>query len=534
MPGPSKKRSRWKQRKPEEWKKNLRKKACSRGEKHLDEKGKMKMAKLMNPLINHSHKEPTNYKCSLFTEEDRLEIFNDYWKKRDTFKAKRNFLLKFTKAIPVKRRRSEKEVNFRKNLAYEYVLPKNNENLKVCREFFCATLAISYKPIALANKDRSNTGEFLGEDQRGKHEPHNKLKPEVIAAIKNHIESFPPIESHYCRKSSKRLYLSSGLSISKMFDLFKEKAAGTDSAKVSYEKYKQVFGQDYNMAFHKPKKDLYATCTLAQSAIEPSEEQKSDFEAHIKRKELSRAAMRSDIESCAMDKELIVATMDLQSVLQIPQAEASPFYYKRKLCVYNFTVYNEATRDGTCYIWSEVDGKRGSSEIGSCVKTFIEGEMQKGYRKIVLWSDNCSGQNRNRYVAAMLLQLVQESPIEIIKQNFLEVGHTQMDVDSMHSAIEHSAKNCSLFSMNDWSNVIRQARRKHPYHVVRMSHSDFIDLKLVSARSMKKVIVFNDGEKLNWLNIKSLMFCKSMPGQIGVKYNHDEQEYKVRKQFICL
>lgn len=244
--------------------------------------------------------------------------------------------------------------------------------------------------------------------------------------------------------------------------------------------------------------------------------------------------MRSDIESCAMDKELIVATMDLQSVLQIPQAEASPFYYKRKLCVYNFTVYNEATRDGTCYIWSEVDGKRGSSEIGSCVKTFIEGEMQKGYRKIVLWSDNCSGQNRNRYVAAMLLQLVQESPIEIIKQNFLEVGHTQMDVDSMHSAIEHSAKNCSLFSMNDWSNVIRQARRKHPYHVVRMSHSDFIDLKLVSARSMKKVIVFNDGQKLNWLNIKSLMFCKSMPGQIGVKYNHDEQEYKVRKQFICL
>lgn len=99
--------------------------------------------------------------------------------------------------------------------------------------------------------------------------------------------------------------------------------------------------------------------------VDPSEEQRKDYEDHVLRKTASRAAMRNDIANCATDDEQVVATMDLQSVLQIPQAEASPFYYKRKLCVYNFTVYNESNRDGHCYLWCESDGHRGSSEIGN-------------------------------------------------------------------------------------------------------------------------------------------------------------------------
>jgi len=41
---------------------------------------------------------------------------------------------------------------------------------------------------------------------------------------------------------------------------------------------------------------------------------------------------------------------DLQSVLQVPLLDASLMYYKRKLCSYNFTVYEQAEpNDGHCY-----------------------------------------------------------------------------------------------------------------------------------------------------------------------------------------
>uniref|UniRef100_A0A915INS8 Uncharacterized protein n=1 Tax=Romanomermis culicivorax TaxID=13658 RepID=A0A915INS8_ROMCU len=136
-------------------------------------------------------------------------------------------------------------------MVYEYFLPKQSENLKVCHDFFCKTLNISYKPIVKAHQSSSETGEFIGKDGRGTHEPHNKLPANVLKAIKDHIESFPMMDSHYCRKSSGRQYLSSRLSVAKMYDLFKETRL---EKLVSFEKYKQVFGTEYNLAFHRPRK----------------------------------------------------------------------------------------------------------------------------------------------------------------------------------------------------------------------------------------------------------------------------------------
>ena len=33
----------------------------------------------------------------------------------------------------------------------------------------------------------------------------------------------------------------------------------------------------------------------------------------------------------------------------------------------NLTAFNEATKQGHCFVWSETMAKRGSSEIGSCL-----------------------------------------------------------------------------------------------------------------------------------------------------------------------
>lgn len=65
----------------------------------------------------------------MITEEERAEIFSAYWGRSD-YVAKKNFILKFTKSSTVKRRRIEGE-NFRKEMVYEYFLPKESETVKV-------------------------------------------------------------------------------------------------------------------------------------------------------------------------------------------------------------------------------------------------------------------------------------------------------------------------------------------------------------------------------------------------------------------
>ena len=135
------------------------------------------------------------------------------------------------------------------------------------------------------------------------------------------------------------------------------------------------------------------------------------------------------------------ATFDLQSVLLVPSSDASLMYYKRKLCSYNFTVYEQAEpNDGHCYLWSEVKGK-----WGSCMPQYLR-SLPKTVGEISMFFYMCGGQNRNQNIAAVLFYAVQSiDHIDVIEQKFLEKGHrpTYMECDFMHSAIEFAQKNRS-------------------------------------------------------------------------------------------
>ena len=65
--------------------------------------------------------------------------------------------------------------------------------------------------------------------------------------------------------------------------------------------------------------------------------------------------------------------------------------------------------------------------------------------EITLFSDTCGGQNRNQYVAAGLLYSLRNTPkLQYINQKFLERGHSEMEVDSIHSTIETEKENESI------------------------------------------------------------------------------------------
>jgi len=170
-------------------------------------------------------------------------------------------------------------------------------------------------------------------------------------------------------------------------------------------------------------------------------------------------------------------------------------YYKRKLCCYNFTFYEQAEpNDGHCYLWSEVDGRRGSNEIGSCLLQYLQ-SLPNTVQEISMFSDTCGGQNRNQNVAAVLLYAVHSiDHISVIEQKFLEKGHTYMECDSMHSAIECAQRNSSVFCLSAWKTIFEVARRRNPYKVHQLSCTDFVDCKalcdqLIRNRTNKKASI---------------------------------------------
>ena len=84
-------------------------------------------------------------------------------------------------------------------------------------------------------------------------------------SVKTHIESFVPLESHYCRNNSKRQYLNSDLSIKKMWKLYN--ASVDDNVKVKYDYYRSLFCTDYNVSFGTPSTDECSKCIELKERI---------------------------------------------------------------------------------------------------------------------------------------------------------------------------------------------------------------------------------------------------------------------------
>jgi len=205
------------------------------------------------------------------------------------------------------------------------------------------------------------------------------------------------------------------------------------------------------------------------------------LQEHLRQKDRAQDEKHHDKAVAAQDESCLLTTFDMQNVLQLPVSEVGALYYKRKLVLHNFTVYdNTAPHKAQCYLWTETDGKRGANEIGSCLLRCLR-SVNERVKHVTFFSDSCSGQNRNQFVCALLLYAVAVLPIDVIDHKFLVPGHTMMECDSMHSSIEYARKHLALYTVNDWVNVIKSAHRHHPYEVEVMKFADFSDLKNLEA-----------------------------------------------------
>nr|CAH7765201.1 unnamed protein product [Callosobruchus chinensis] len=57
------------------------------------------------------------------------------------------------------------------------------------------------------------SGRVLEKDKRGRHGNHYRVGDDIKQSVRNHINSIPRIESHYCRSHSTKEYIDGSKSI---------------------------------------------------------------------------------------------------------------------------------------------------------------------------------------------------------------------------------------------------------------------------------------------------------------------------------
>ena len=447
---------------PESWKKNVRKALRLQGKEHLSDKGTVVSAKRPK-YVDCS-------KCKL--KCDRLngrkeEIFQSFYD-LGSYEKQKQFICAHiiqNQTRTLYDTEQNEILSKTRQVSRKFFLTVDGQQERVCKRFFVSTLAISHNYIHHAMENCPG-GVFVGQEFQGRKQPHNKTPVEAAEGVKTHIRSFPTMPSHYTRKDTQREYLPSDLNIKKMHELYSEECLKEGKEPVTSRQYRKIFNKNFSLSFHVPKKDQYSTCTVyhnkeAEGSLTEAEEE--SYQQHLRRKERARKEKESDKEEAMRDPSKHVVTVDLQAVLQAPCGLVSQLYYKRKLSVYNFTVYSLGDGKGTCFIWDETEGKRGFSEIATCVLMYLR-SLPRTVTDVTIYSDCYGGQNCNRNLTAALMYALKEVPnIQVINQKYLETGHTHMECDSMHAAISLAKKCTPVYVTSEWDIILRVARRGKRY-----------------------------------------------------------------------
>lgn len=462
---------------PNNWKKLKNKKLRMLGEEYLGYT-KPKNRKLIQDKVRPARKlgdrcnsqlckKSKVRNCEKFNDEKRQEIHNSFWKNMN-WDQRKVYIVGLVNRKGTTRKTSNQ--GSRREGTFDYFLPINQgQNLQVCRTTFLNTLCLgSYTVQSWVKKsyDKVIPCQEIQNTIRVK-TPQSGTQRKLQTA-RNFLDNIPKLPSHYARKETSKLYLEPVYrSLSDLYKQYKKKCTENEEPLLSRFTFERLF-HEKNLSLYTLKKDMCDTCcghTVGNITT-------SDYEQHIRRKNRARQEKETDKKK-ATSGEFILLCMDLESVKVCPYLTASALYFKTKLTCHNFTMYDLVTHQASCYWFDETCADLTASTFTSFVSDYIVRYCLTKGLHIVIYSDGCTYQNRNNIMANGLLNISIEHGVTIT-QKYLEPGHTQMECDAVHAAIERKLKNREIHLPSDYITVTKEARiNPFPYEAIQINY-DFV------------------------------------------------------------
>ena len=163
-----------------------------------------------------------------------------------------------------------------REMSFRYSVNVSSETVYICKRAFMRVHDISASKIRHITDQIKSGSTAPHPSQRGKHGNRPNMLPlEAVQQVINHIKLFPAESSHYSReKNSSRLYLSSTLSIEKMYTLYREWLRNQNNQTTA------------DTALHGSSKDLHANTSVvvqiraATSKVLDLRQKPSDYMFH--------------------------------------------------------------------------------------------------------------------------------------------------------------------------------------------------------------------------------------------------------------
>ena len=235
-------------------------------------------------------------------------------------------------------------------------------------------------------------------------------------------------------------------------------------------------------------------------------------------------------------KQWVCISMDLQQTQGVPKLSNGKSYYKRKLHLQNFCVYDLQQEKAHMYTWEEHTAKRGSVEIYSCLNKWLNDHLytRSQYpRNLKIFADNCGGQNKNNNIVLALLMNIHKRHFDRIELGFLVPGHSYLACDRKFGDIgKEYAKEPYIPSPNCYRKHIKLGLgdRDLIYH---MERRDFLNIETLLDNPTRKAYIRPTKDKVFQKSAVIVMDRKFLSGYLlQDRFNMNANEGK--KIFVNL
>jgi hypothetical protein len=392
-------------------------------------------------------------------EEDLMEMFAEFYS-INSKNQQDSFLQGLMEIKPIERRRPkegtpENQTKGKRHSIF-YHLSDRGENIQVCKNAILKLYSITSKRLRRIS-DLLSEGK-TPKDLRGKNPKGNAIPVTTCQKMKDHIECFPTKISHYTGKPI--TYLSSDLNIKTMHKLFKAEHPGI---KCEYSTYYTFYKENYNYRFGRPQKDVCGNCEelntkLKSNTLNDNAKRAAAAEKmiHVRRAEKFYSALKEITKKCEDETDTYGICVDYMQNLPLPHIPVQEIFYYRQLWVNCFCVYDLKTKKSTTYLYHEGIAKKGGNEVSSFIHHYMKNHIPESAKEIHVFSDGCTGQNRNHTVLRFLLAVSFEKKITV-KQYYPVRGHSFLPCDRTFGVIKRAIKSKDrVYTPEEYEKLIKE------------------------------------------------------------------------------
>jgi len=289
-----------------------------------------------------------------------------------------------------------------------------------------------------------------------------------------------------------------------------------------------------------PRTDMCDFCELQKRKIagtKPHDESKAErltneLVAHQKAYQRERLIYNSEQEHAEKDRkelsegklEVYECTehicMDYGQSIEVPHTtdQLGGTFYLHMRNFHLFGICSALENTHTFYTYDEREAGKGSNEVISFLHDFLATRTIQT-PNIRIHADNCTGQNKNKYVMWYLVWLAATGRVRRIEYKFMIKGHTHFIVDSGIGYAKKKLRRSNVFCLKHWADVINSSSTSNNAKIVNASY----------VYNWKEALIpyFTAFEGIS--KFHHFAMDSSKPGWIFFRYGSHDDDWKKQK-----